>query len=78
MVAASVIQAIIVIFVFVQASQMVMSVLNTRFDPCAQLMLRARYGLFESFRRSAMRGLFLPRLETVTRALTLLLGANTP
>lgn len=78
MVAASVIQAIIVIFVFVQASQMVMSVLNTRFNPCAQLMLRAWYGLFESFRRSAMRGLFLPRLETVTRALTLLLGANTP
>lgn len=61
MVACSVMQAIILTFVFVHASQMLMSILNTRFNLCAQLMLRAWYGLSESFGCPAKRELFLPR-----------------
>ncbi|MEA3382295.1 MAG: hypothetical protein U9Q87_15800, partial [Pseudomonadota bacterium] len=47
-------------------SQTVMSILNTLFNLCAHDMLRAWYGLSESFRCSAKRGLFLPRLLQIS------------
>ena len=62
-----------------QASQISMSMLNTRFKRCAQVMAARRSaGVVSSGTSDAPALLPLPRLAGVTCARCALLGANTP
>ena len=62
-----------------QARQVSMSMLNTRFRRCAQVIdARRSLGVFSCPSAHALGLLPLPRFAGVTRARCLLLGANTP